>query len=348
MNENTWDVIIIGGGAAGLNAALVLTRARRSVLVVDAGAPRNRFAAHMHGFLTRDGFSPLELLELGREEVRGYGGEFLAGRAVAATGAAGAFEVTVEVDPASATLAATEGSPATTTAVDPTPTRTLTARRLVVASGLRDELPGIPGLAEQWGRGAVACPYCDGWEARDVRIGVLATGAMSVHQASLVRQWSDDVTFLGPLTADLEPDVREGLEARGVRIVETAVTGVLTDDGDTSGTLTGVTLDDGSTLELDRLFVGPRLVAHDDLLRQLGAATATGPMGEWTSSDFTGLTSVPGVWVAGNSANAGALVVVAAGMGAMAAAAINADLVGDDTRAAVAAARAARSPVSPD
>jgi thioredoxin reductase len=344
MDENTWDVIIVGGGAAGLNAALVLARARRRVLVVDAGAPRNRFAPHMHGYLTRDGFSPLELLELGRAEVLGYGGEILAGRAVAASGEAGAFELTVETeadadstgtspapdtDAASATASANAGG---------TTSRTLRTRRLLIATGLRDELPAIPGLAEQWGRGAVACPYCDGWEARDLRIGVLATGPLSSHQAGLVRQWSADVTFVGPLTAELDPELRAGFEARGTRIVEQAVTRVLADD---AGTLTGVELADGSTLELDRLFVGPRLVANDELLRQLGAATAEGPMGEWTASDFSGLTSVPGVWVAGNSANAGALVVVAAGMGAMAAAALNGDLVAEDTRLALAATRAA-------
>lgn len=319
MNEETWDVIIVGGGAAGLNAALVLARARRRVLVVDAGAPRNRFAAHMHGFLTRDGFSPLELLELGRAEVRGYGAEIVAGRAVAASGEAGAFEVTVVL-------------------ADPASTRTFAARRLVIASGLRDELPDIPGLAEQWGTGAVACPYCDGWEARDLRLGVIATGAMSTHQATLVRQWSADVTFMGPLTAELEPGVREGLEARGVRILDAAVTSIL---GDADGRLTGVALADGSTVDVDRLFVGPRLQANDELLRQLGAETAEGPMGAWAASDVTGLTSVPGVWVAGNSGNAGALVVVAAGMGAMAGAALNADLVAADTRVAVEAARAA-------
>jgi thioredoxin reductase len=342
MNEETWDVIIVGGGAAGLNAALVLTRARRRVLVVDAGAPRNRFAAHMHGFLTRDGFSPLELLELGRAEVRGYGGEILEGRAVSATGEAGAFEVTVELaEPAPA--ARTNAVADATTTADGAPTlttataRTFTARRLVIASGLRDELPAIPGLAEHWGTGAVACPYCDGWEARDLRLGVIATGPMSIHQATLVRQWSPDVTFVGPLTADLDPAVRAGLEARGVRILATEVSGILSD---ADGTLTGAALADGTTVDLDRLFVGPRLQANDELLRQLGAETAEGPMGAWTASDFTGLTSVPGVWVAGNSGNAGALVVVAAGMGAMAGAALNADLVAADTRAAVDAARA--------
>ncbi|MCS5732252.1 NAD(P)/FAD-dependent oxidoreductase [Herbiconiux daphne] len=309
MNESPWDVIIVGGGAAGLNAALVLARARRRVVVVDAGEPRNRFAPHMHGYLTRDGLSPLDLLELGRAEVLGYGAEIVEGRAVSASGEAGAFTVTLDGG------------------------RMLTGRRLIVATGLRDELPGIPGLAEQWGTGAVACPYCDGWEARDLRIGVIATSAMSIHQASLVRQWSAHVTFVGPPTTELDADTRAGLEARGTRILPNAVTAVL---ADAEGRLTGVALDDGSTIELDRLFVGPRPVARDELLRQLGAEQMTTPMGEWTASDPFGDTSVAGVWVAGNSANAGALVIVAAAAGATAATAINADLVADDTRRAVA------------
>jgi thioredoxin reductase len=314
MNHEPWDVIVIGGGAAGLNAALVLARARRRVVVVDAGEPRNRFAPHMHGFLSRDGVSPLELLEIGRGEVRGYGGEIVSGRAVRAAGEAGAF--TVELD---------DG-------------RMFASRRLVIATGLRDELPDIPGLAGQWGRGAVACPYCDGWEARDSRIGVLAASAMSVHQAGLLRQWSADVTFVGPLTAELHPEARAGLEARGVRIDERAATAVLED---ADGALTGVELDDGTTLPLDRIFVGPRLVANDELLRQLGAArTEAMQGGEWVASDAFGATSVPGVWVAGNSAVSHALVVMAAASGAAVATQINADLVADDTRRALAEARA--------
>jgi thioredoxin reductase len=311
MNESPWDVIIVGGGSAGLNAALVLARARRRVVVVDAGRPRNRFAAHMHGFLTRDGISPLELLKIGRAEVRGYGAEIVEGRAVSVTGEAGAFTVTLDDE------------------------RMLTGRRLLIATGLRDELPGIPGLAEQWGRGAVACPYCDGWEARDSRIGVIATTAMSEHQAGLVRQWSADVTFIGPKTAELDGQIRAGFEARGIRIIDTAVAQVVSR---ADGSLAGVTLADGTMLDLDALFVGPRMVANDELLRQLGAATVQTPMGEWTAADPMGLTSVPGVWVAGNSANAGALVIVAAAAGATAAAHINADLVADDTRLALALA----------
>ena len=211
--------------------------------------------------------------------------------------------------------------------------RELTGRRLLIATGLRDELPEIPGLAEQWGRGAVACPYCDGWEVRDQRVGVIATSPMSTHQAGLVRQWTADVTFIGPLTAELDPETRRGFEARGTRILTPAITAVLSD---ADGVLTGVTLDDGSTLELDALFVGPRLVANDELLRQLGADRADSPIGEWTASDPTGLTTVPGVWVAGNTAAAHMLVIMAAASGVTAATVINADLVGDDTRAALA------------
>lgn len=307
--DQPWDVIVVGGGAAGLNAALVLARARRRVVVIDAGEPRNRFAAHMHGFLTRDGMSPLELLELGRAEVRGYGAEIIAATAVGARGESGAFTVTLD-----------DG-------------RELASRRLLIATGLRDELPAIPGLAEQWGRGAVACPYCDGWEVRDQRVGVIATTPMSTHQAGLVRQWTGDVTFIGPLTAELDPEVRRGFEARGTRILTPAITEVLSD---AAGLLTSVALDDGSTVELDALFVGPRLVPNDDLLRQLGADRVEGPMGEWTASDPTGLTSVPGVWVAGNTAAAHMLVIVAAASGLTAATVINADLVGDDTREALA------------
>jgi thioredoxin reductase len=307
MNEELQDVIVVGGGAAGLNAALVLARARRRVVVVDAGAPRNRFAPHMHGFLSRDGMSPLELLEIGRAEVRGYGAEIVNARAVRASGENDAF--TIELD---------DG-------------RMLAGRRLVIATGLRDELPDLPGLAEQWGRGAVICPYCDGWESRDARIGVLATTALSQHQAAMLRQWSADVTFFGPLTAELDAETRAGLDARGVRILAAGATAVLADD---KGRLTGVTLDDGTTLALDRLFLGPRLEANDELLRQLGAARGETMMGEWVTSDAVGLTSVPGVWVAGNSATSNSLVVMAAAAGATVATQINADLVMDDIRRA--------------
>jgi thioredoxin reductase len=309
MNENEFDVIVVGGGAAGLNAALVLARSRRRVVVVDAGEPRNRFTAHMHGFLTRDGFDPAELLRIGREEVRGYGATIHEGRAITATGSAGAFEVMVET---------ADGE-----------TRTLKGRRIVIATGLRDELPPIDGLQEQWGRGAVACPYCDGWEARDSRVVVIAASARAAHQAELLRQLSDDVTIVGRVTAELETEILRGFAARGIRVGENDVVRVERVDEARERPLR-LTLDDGSTLEADAVFTGGALVPNDELLRQLGTATVAGPMGEWTASDPTGLTSVPGVWVAGNSANAGALVIVAAASGLTAATVINYDLVQDD------------------
>ncbi|MFB2554455.1 NAD(P)/FAD-dependent oxidoreductase [Herbiconiux liangxiaofengii] len=312
MNEPEFDVIIVGGGAAGLNAALVLARSRRRVAVIDAGEPRNRFTDHMHGFLSRDGFSPHELLEIGRAEVLGYGATIVAGRAVSASGAIGGFSVEVE----SATSGADDR-------------RTLTARRLVIATGLRDELPDIPGLAEQWGRGAVACPYCDGWEARDSRVAVIATTTRNAHQAALMRQLTDDIALVGRSTAELDTETLRGFAARGVKVIENDVVRVSRVDPDRDRPL-ALTLDDGRTLKVDAVFTGGAMVANDDLLQQLGAARETGPMGEWTASDPTGRTSVPGVWVAGNSANAGALVIVAAASGLTAATVINAELVQDD------------------
>ncbi|MBF4571622.1 NAD(P)/FAD-dependent oxidoreductase [Herbiconiux sp. VKM Ac-1786] len=319
MDENEFDVIVVGGGAAGLNAALVLARSRRRVAVVDAGQPRNRFTPHMHGFLSRDGFDPAELLRIGREEVRGYGATILEGRAITATGSNGAFEVTVE----------TAGDETSDGETSDSETRTLKGRRIVIATGLRDELPPIDGLQEQWGRGAVACPYCDGWEARDSRVVVIAASARAAHQADLMRQLTDDVTIVGRVTAELETDTLRGFAARGIRVGENDVVRVERVDEARERPLR-LTLDDGSTLEADAVFTGGALVPNDELLRQLGAETVAGPMGEWTASDPTGLTSVPGVWVAGNSANAGALVIVAAASGLTAATVINYDLVQDD------------------
>jgi thioredoxin reductase len=159
------DVVVVGGGAAGLSGALMLARARRSVVVLDAGAPRNAPAEGVHGLLARDGLPPAELLEHGRAEVRGYGGRVVAGEVAAVTrDPVGGFEV-----------ALVDG-------------RALHARRVLVATGLVDELPAVPGLRDRWGRDVVHCPYCHGWEVRDQAIGVLATGPMSVHQALLFRQ----------------------------------------------------------------------------------------------------------------------------------------------------------------
>lgn len=301
MSEH--DVIVIGGGAAGLSAALVLARARRRVLVVDAGEPRNSPAARMHGFLSRDGLPPRELLAAGRAEVEGYGGRIVSARVVDARAlSGGGLEAVLD-----------DGSCAR-------------ARRLLVATGLRDELPPVRGLRERFGRDVLHCPYCHGYEVRDRRLGVLGGGASSLHQVQLVRQWASDVVFF-PAGTTLTPDQREQLTARAIGIVDGAVTGLVV-EGDV---LTGVEVDGSRVVERDAVFVAPRFVPNTGLLARLGAALD--PQG-WAVTDG-GRTSVPGVWVAGNAGNPRAQVVTAAGEGSAAAIALHADLVEEDVRDAV-------------
>jgi thioredoxin reductase len=304
MDTTTFDIAVIGSGAAGLSAALVLSRARRRVIVIDAGSPRNAPAAHMHGFLSRDGLSPHELLAIGREEVQAYGGLLYDGTVsgIVNNGAAG-FDVEL-----------TDG-------------HAISARRLLVATGLRDELPDIPGLHERWARDVLHCPYCHGFEVRDQRIGVLGGSPQAVMYAQIVRQWSDDVVYFTP-SGTLTTADRTGLAARAISIVEGAVRRVLVDDD----RLCGIELDEDRTVRRDALFVPPRFVPNNDLLVDLGCDVDEGG---WVITDGTGLTSVSGVWVAGNVANPRAQVVTAAGEGSAAAIAINADLVADDVSIAI-------------
>ncbi|MGV9312045.1 NAD(P)/FAD-dependent oxidoreductase [Streptomyces sp. NPDC003691] len=308
-----YDVVVVGGGAAGLSAALVLGRARRRVAVVDSGEPRNAPAAHMHGFLSRDGMPPGELLAAGRAEAARYGVVFLDGLADGITAAGGGFRVRLAGGPV------------------------LDTRRVLVATGLRDELPALPGLRERWGRDVLHCPYCHGYEVRDAPLGVLGTGPAAVHQALMVRQWSPDVVLFAH---DIVPDAgeRERLAARGVRIERTPVKRLVVTDG----ALRGVELADGRTVSRTALFVPPRMVPRDGLLTALGCARdgVTGAV----ATDASGRTSVPGVWAVGNVADARAQVIVAAGAGSAAAIDINNGLVEADTAEAVAAARAGAVP----
>ncbi|MFE2105658.1 NAD(P)/FAD-dependent oxidoreductase [Kitasatospora sp. NPDC059463] len=304
------DVVVVGGGAAGLSAALVLARACRRVAVVDAGQPRNAPAARMGGFLSRDGVAPAALLEAGRAELAGYGVDLFDARVdhiepVPAADAP-AFDVHLAGGPA------------------------LRARRVVVATGLRDGLPELPGLAGRWGRDVLHCPYCHGYEVRDRPLGVLGTHPGAVHQALLVRQWSADVVLLAH-TLELSADDRAKLAARGVRVVEGEVERVVvTDDR-----LRGVELADGTAVPREAVFLFPHMVPRDALL--FGPACARDPQG-WVATDRTGRTSVPGVWAVGNVADPRAQVVTAAGAGAAAAFALNHDLVEEDVDRALAAA----------
>ena len=304
---NRFDVVIIGGGAAGLSAALVLSRARRTVLVVDAGAPRNGPAVRMQGFLSRDGLRPADLLAAGRAEVAGYGGR-------------------VVMD----TVTGVAGNAGSGFAVDLAAGGQVLARRLLIATGLRDEIPDIPGLRERWGRDVLHCPYCHGWEVRDQQLGVIADGSPeSVRYTHIVRQWTDDLLLFVP-AGHLTEAQRQALAARDIRIVEASVDRVLVEDD----RLTGVKLAHGEVIPRDALFVPPRFVPNDALLAALGCGfTHDG----WAVTGPDGRTSIPGVWAAGNVANPRAQVITAAGEGSTAAISINASLVDEDVRDAIAA-----------
>lgn len=301
-----WDVLIIGGGSAGLSAALILARARRRVVVLDAGRPRNRFAAHMHGVLSRDGYSPLDLVADGYREVRAVDGVIVHARVISTRAIPEGFEVVTDA-----------GARAT-------------ARRLIVATGARDELPAIPGLQEQWGRGVVACPYCDGYEATGRAIGVLATSVAGLHKAHMLRSYSADITVFTALAGPIPDDERRVLEARGMRVETQTITRVIAD----AERLTGVVLEDGTIAPVEVIFAEPTPFARDEPLRQLGAERVETPFGPWTAVDAFGRTSIDGAWAVGNSANPGALVPLAAGSGATAALAINGELVALDVAAA--------------
>jgi thioredoxin reductase/SAM-dependent methyltransferase len=302
-----FDVAVLGGGAAGLSGAVILGRARRSVVVIDAGAPRNAPAEGVHGFLSRDGISPLELVEIGRTEVKRYGGLVLPATAFAARPADDGFEVSLD-----------DG-------------RAIAARRLLVTTGLADELPGVTGLAERWGRDVVHCPYCHGWELSDQPVGVLATNTeWAVHQALLFRQLTADVILFQHTAPALTHDQSAQLNAWGISVVTGPVDSLeVTDDR-----ITGLRLADGTVVARSAVVVAPRLTANTKLLTDLGLEATPHPMGigQSIAADPTGLTNVPGVWVAGNVTDLMAQVVSAAAGGVAAAAAINADLIAEDTR----------------
>src|SRR4051794_10351326 len=299
------DCIIVGAGPAGLNAALVLGRARRRVLVLDSGAPRNHATHEMHGVLGHDGLDPADLRARGREELARYGVEVVGADVDAAAVLDGGVRLTwddkVEV-----------------------------TRTVILATGMLDAVPDIPGFGEVWGTSAHTCPYCDGFEHRDERIAVLAAGARGEHLALLLRQWSDDVVVLSNGPHDLAPDQLARLHALGIPIIETPVMAL---DGDDDGRLRRVRLDNGETLDRDALFfyVGWQLRSH--LARALGCRLRDDGS---IAVDAERAPPVARVYAAGNCAAPRALVPAAAGSGVTAAVAINVRLSLEDADTAVA------------
>lgn len=271
-NDSRYDVVVVGGGAAGLSAALVLGRARHRTLVVDAGEPRNAPSAHMQGYLSRDGMPPAEFLALGREEIARYGVELVRDRV---TDVARGEDFTVALERGGR----------------------VRARRLVVATGLKDEMPDVPGVAERFGRDVLHCPFCHGWEVRDEPFGVLASSAA------------------------------------GVDVVPGEVAALVVEDD----RLTGVRMADGAVHSRSVVFVAPRPVPQTGLLERLGAEMDETPFGTYPVVDPNGLTSVPGVWAAGNAIGFSEQVVHAASGGYRAAAAIVGDLRMADLDAALGA-----------
>lgn len=291
-----YDVIVIGGSYAGLSAAMQLARARQAVLVIDAGQRRNRFAPASHGFLGQDGRAPAAIAADGRAQLLAYPNvRWLDGSATRATRSDNGFFV------------------------DAAGGKTLHARRLVLATGVVDELPDIEGVAERWGRSVFHCPYCHGYELNEGRIGVVAVSDLSMHHALMLPDWGDVTFFLNEAFAPDEEQLA-ALAARGVaiepqriaRIIETAT----------------VELIDGRRIALDGLFTASRVQVASPLAEQLGCAFEEGPLGAIIRTDGMKETSVPGVFACGDAARMAGNVALAVGDGALAGAGTHRSLMG--------------------
>lgn len=314
-NNGIYDVVVVGGGAAGLSGALALSRARRSVLVIDGGDPRNAPAGHVHNYLGREGTPPAELYAAGRREIESYGAAVAEGFVAGIErGEDGLFAVQLN-----------DGA-------------LVRARRILAATGVTDVLPEVQGLREHWGTGVLHCPYCHGWEVRDQAIGILATDLpTAVHQALMWRQWSADVVLFLNGTGEPDATQAEQLAARGIRAVPGDVAGIEGQDR-----LTGVRLASGEVEARDAVVVFSRLSARAGYLAGLGITPTEQFAGETSIGTALpvnpmGATDVPGVYAAGNLAAPMAQVIGAASAGLMTAAAINGDLIMEDTALAVAA-----------
>ena len=292
------DAIIIGGSFAGLSAAMYIARARRSVRIIDAGLPRNRFAEQSHGFFGQDGSAPGAMLDTARAQVAAYPSVRITdGKALNASAEEGGFSVTLESG------------------------EQLQASRLVLAYGISDELPALPGLAERWGHTVIHCPYCHGFEFGGKRLGVLYSMPMSLHQAQLVTDWGPTTLYLNG--AELDPTASADLRARGVRI-EPARLVRLHGEGKS---LSAIELADGRMDGIDALFVAPRMRANSDIADQLGCAMDDHPLGKIIRTDAMKETSVSGVFAAGDIARGAHSVTWASADGVMAGVALHRSLV---------------------
>lgn len=293
------DAIIIGGSFAGLSAAMYVARARRSVCIIDSGAPRNRFAESSHGFFSHDGHEPGAMLAVARSQVAAYPTTtFIDGEAISAV---------QEPDGFSVRLATGE---------------VLQSARLVLAFGISDELPVIPGLAERWGKTVLHCPYCHGYEFSGRRLGVLNVSPMSIHQAMLIAEWGPTTLYLNG-GADLDLETLAQLRQREV-MVEPAPVKALHGNG---AQLSAVELLDGRTSDVDALYLSPRTRLNSDIGRQLGCEVDEGPSGCVIRTDDVKMTTIPGVYAAGDITRAAHTVTWASADGVTAGMAVHRSLV---------------------
>lgn len=270
----TYDAIIVGGSFAGLSAALQLARARRRVLLIDGGQPRNRFAAHAHGFLGQDGKPPREILRQASDQLAQYPSvKFLDGEAVSASAHEGLLRVTMAAG------------------------QEVQGKHLILATGLRDQLPALAGLQERWGQTVLHCPYCHGYEVAGRPLGVLAAHPLSAHQAVLLPDWGPTTYFT---QGEFEPDAEQTalLDKRGVRIERTPIVELM----GTTPVLDAVKLADGRRMAVHALFVASKTHMASPLAMQLGCAFDDGPLGPVIRTDEFRQTTVPGVYAAGDAA----------------------------------------------
>ncbi len=303
--ERHCDVAVVGGSAAGLAAALQLSRQRRSVIVIDSGEPRNAPAEHMHSFIGHDGTPPSELIAAARADVRRYGGEVLAGRVERVSGEAGSFGLHLVGG------------------------HSVNARRIVVATGLRDELPDVEGVAAHWGRDVIHCPFCHGYEVRDRRLVHLVTQPWGLHPAPLLRQLTDQLVVVIDPSVEVAGEEVERLEAGGVEVVRASAARLCEGDG---GRIEGIELTDGRRIPADAVVVGPRVHARVEAFEGIGLRPEPHPSGagDVLVVDAEGQTSVRGVYAAGNVVDPSHQVIQAAAAGSWVGARISFDLAAEE------------------